>query len=139
MAVAAAEADPQLLLPALVSPHAKADALVEYPNGAKVPADTLSVQAARAAHLAAKVILIVSLRYKNEKSADEQTEVHVIRHLFIVKYYIIILFSTSHSPMGTQLLATTLENVKQKQKPTLMLGMGYTEDIMDLDTDIIIL
>ena len=139
MAVAAAEADPQLLYPALVSPHAKADALVEYPNGAKVPADTLSVQAARAAHLATKVILIVSLRYKNEKSADEQTEVHVIRHLFIVKYYIIILFSTSHSPMGTQLLATTLENVKQKQKPTLMLGTGYTEDIMDLDTDTIIL
>ena len=139
MAVAAAEADPQLLYPALVSPHAKADALVEYPNGAKVPADTLSVQAARAAHLATKVILIVSLRYKNEKSADEQTEVHVIRHLFIVKYYIIILFSTSHSHMDTQLLATTLENVKQKQKPTLMLGMGYTEDIMDLDTDTIIL
>merc|ERR1711997_491600 len=54
LAVAAAEADPQLLLPALVSPHAKADALVEYPNGAKVPADTLSVQAARAAHLATK-------------------------------------------------------------------------------------
>jgi hypothetical protein len=54
LAVVAAEADPQLLYPALVSPHAKADALVEYPNGAKVPADTLSVQAARAAHLAAK-------------------------------------------------------------------------------------
>ena len=67
MAVAAAEADPQLLYPALVSPHAKADALVEYPNGAKVPADTLSVQAARAAHLATKVIVIVSLHYKNEK------------------------------------------------------------------------
>ena len=41
--------------------------------------------------------------------------------------------------MDTQLLATTLENVKQKQKPTLMLGMDYTEDIMDLDTDTIIL
>merc|ERR1712076_120688 len=98
LAVAAAEADPQLLYPALVSPHAKADALVEYPNGAKVPADTLSVQAA---------------------------EPHI--------------WQPSHSPMGTQLLATTLENVKQKQKPTLMLGMGYTEDIMDLDTDTIIL
>ena len=71
MAVAAAEADPQLLLPALVSPHAKADTLVEYPNGAKVPANTVSVQAATAAHLAAKVILIVSLHYKNEKSTDE--------------------------------------------------------------------
>ena len=62
-----------------------------------------------------------------------------MRDLFIVIYYMIILFSTSHSPTGTQLLATTLENVKQKQKPTLMLGMGYTEDIMDLDTDTIIL
>ena len=62
-----------------------------------------------------------------------------MRDLFIVIYYMIILFSTSHSPTGTQLLATTLENVKQKQKPTLMLGMGYTEDIMDLDMDTIIL
>ena len=62
-----------------------------------------------------------------------------MRDLFIVIYYMIISFSTSHSPTGTQLLATTLENVKQKQKPTLMLGMGYTEDIMDLDTDTIIL
>ena len=62
-----------------------------------------------------------------------------MRDLFIVIYYMIILFSTSHSPTGTQLLATTLENVKQKQKPTLMLGMDYTEDIMDLDMDTIIL
>ena len=60
--------------------------------------------------------------------------IYLLYH-FIQRYY----FSTSHSHMDTQLLATTLENVKQKQKLTLMLGMDYTEDIMDLVMDTIIL
>lgn len=54
VAAAAPKADPHLFLPALVSPHAKTDGLVTYPNGAVVPTDTVSVQAARASHLAAK-------------------------------------------------------------------------------------
>ena len=58
MAVAAAapKADPYYLLhPYLVSPHAKTADLVTHPNGAVVPSDTVSVQAARAGHLATKV------------------------------------------------------------------------------------
>merc|ERR1711899_77358 len=77
LAVAAAEADPQLLLPALVSPHAKADALVEYPNGAKVPANTVSVQAATAAHLAAKPFAYgypVVGHYLGKREAEAETD-----------------------------------------------------------------
>jgi len=54
VAAAAPEADPQILIPALVSPHAKTDDLVTHPNGAQVPSDTVSVQHARAAHLLSK-------------------------------------------------------------------------------------
>merc|ERR1711981_615412 len=54
VAAAAPEADPQILIPALVSPHAKTDDLITHPNGAKVPSDTVSVQHARAAHLLSK-------------------------------------------------------------------------------------
>merc|ERR1712112_444554 len=54
VAAAAPEADPQILIPALVSPHAKTDDLITHPNGAKVPSDTVSVQRARAAHLLSK-------------------------------------------------------------------------------------
>lgn len=53
-AAAAPEADPQLLYPALVSPHAKTAGLVTHANGAVVPTDTVSVQLARAGHLAHK-------------------------------------------------------------------------------------
>merc|ERR1712000_166451 len=54
VAAAAPEADPQFLIPALVSPHAKTDEFVTHPNGAQVPSDTVSVQHARAAHLLSK-------------------------------------------------------------------------------------
>ena len=62
MAVAAAapKADPYYLLhPYLVSPHAKTAELVTHPNGAVVPSDTVSVQAARAGHLATKVANLI--------------------------------------------------------------------------------
>merc|ERR1712193_506137 len=75
LAVAAAEADPQLLLPALVSPHAKADTLVEYPNGAKVPANTVSVQAATAAHLAAKPFAYgYPVHYLGKREAEAEAD-----------------------------------------------------------------
>lgn len=53
VAAAAPEADP-LLVYGLVSPHAKTAGLVTHANGAVVPTDTVSVQAARAGHLAYK-------------------------------------------------------------------------------------
>lgn len=53
VAAAAPEADPQLLY-GFVSPHAKTAGLVTHANGAVVPTDTVSVQAARAGHLAYK-------------------------------------------------------------------------------------
>jgi hypothetical protein len=54
VAAAAPDSDPQILLPALVSPHAQTTGLVTHANGAVVPGDTVSVQLARAGHLAYK-------------------------------------------------------------------------------------
>lgn len=58
VAAAAPEADPQWLLahPYFVSPHAKTNELVTHANGAVVPTDTVSVQLARAGHLAHKAL-----------------------------------------------------------------------------------
>lgn len=55
VAAAAPESDPQYgYFPGLVSPHAKTAGLVTHANGAVVPTDTVSVQLARAGHLAYK-------------------------------------------------------------------------------------
>merc|ERR1712018_362663 len=76
VAAAAPEADPQILIPALVSPHAKTDDLVTHPNGAQVPSDTVSVQHARAAHLLSKPWGIYGLPVhhlgKREAEADAE-------------------------------------------------------------------
>merc|ERR1711942_173594 len=55
-ASAAPKADPGLLLPVLLDPHASTGETVEHPNGAVVPDDTNAVKLARAGHLTAKAL-----------------------------------------------------------------------------------
>ena len=55
-ASAAPKADPGLLLPVLLDPHASTGETVEHPNGAVVPDDTNAVKLARAHHLTAKAL-----------------------------------------------------------------------------------
>merc|ERR1712080_188259 len=56
--------------PYLLSPHAKTADLVTHPNGAVVPSDTVSVQAARAGHLATKALGWPYVHYLGKREAD---------------------------------------------------------------------
>jgi len=74
VAAAAPKADPYYLLhPYVLSPHAKTADLVTYPNGAVVPSDTVSVQAARAGHLAYKA-LGWPYHYLGKREAEAEPE-----------------------------------------------------------------
>jgi hypothetical protein len=74
VAAAAPKADPYYLLhPYLLSPHAKTADLVTHANGAVVPSDTVSVQAARAGHLAYKA-LGWPYHYLGKREAEAEPE-----------------------------------------------------------------
>lgn len=75
VAAAAPKADPYYLLhPYLLSPHAKTADLVTHPNGAVVPSDTVSVQAARAGHLATKALGWPYVHYLGKREAEAEPE-----------------------------------------------------------------